>query len=246
MRRTLGGICILLFACGLAACSDGISLLNDDVVGSGTIVTETRAVAEFDQITLAGEGAVIITEGPGASLTIETDDNLMAHIETTVRGGELRIATESGIDINPTNSVIYRVSTPEITELSLSGAGTLTLGQSEAESLTIKLSGAGGIEVASLIADRLSVEISGVGSITIAGAVGNQDVRLPGAGNYEAAELRSSIATVTTSGTGSATVWVTSELDAEVTGVGSIDYFGTPQVTESITGIGSITSRGDK
>lgn len=236
----------LLLASGAAACNDGLDFNVDDVEGSGTITTETRDVAGFDEITLAGEGSVIVSEGPEASLTIETDDNLLAHIETTVRDNVLLIATESGIDIDPTRSVTYRVSAPEITGLTLSGAGSFSLATSDSDSLTLRVSGAGDIEIPSLVAEELSVVLSGIGSIVLAGEVATQEVSLSGAGNYEAADLRSITATVTTSGAGSATIWVVDELEASITGVGDIEYFGSPLVTQRVTGLGSIESRGDK
>lgn len=247
MRHIFVYMSVLLLSFVLAACDDvEVFTGGDGVRGSGTIVTETREVTGFNQITLAGEGAVILTEGQDPSLTIETDDNLMVHIQTSVTGDVLRIATESGIDIDPTDSVVYRVSAPTITGLTLSGAGSLQLSESGAEEMAVLLSGAGDIRIGSLSAAELVVEISGAGAVTIAGQTGLQTVKIPGAGSYEGAELASSSATVTTSGVGSATVWVTDQLVATVTGVGSIDYYGTPAVTQAVSGVGTINSRGDK
>jgi len=238
--------CALATVIALSAC-EGISVRNDsdDVEGGGTVVTESREVASFDRITLAGEGSVIITEGTEASLSIETDDNLLAYIETTVGNGTLTIATESGIDIDPTEGVVYRVTTPRLAGLTLTGAGSFQMAEHEAERFSVSLSGAGDIDVDRLIADELAVTISGAGSVTVAGEVAHQDITIPGSGSYFAVDLRSRSAAVTTSGVGSATVWVTDELDAELTGVGSIDYYGSPRVTESVSGVGAITDRGD-
>ena len=46
---------------------------GDVVVGSGTIVTESRPVAAVQRVVLTGEGDVIITQGDEESLTIETE-----------------------------------------------------------------------------------------------------------------------------------------------------------------------------
>jgi hypothetical protein len=215
------------------------------VDGSGTIVTEARDVPEFERVVLAGEGRVIITTGTAPSLNIETDDNLMQHIETSVTGGELDIRTESGIDIDPTNSVVYRLTTPAISGIRLAGAGDIDLDTVAGGTFEIELIGAGDIEVASLMAEQLEVTISGVGSVTVTGGVASQEINIPGAGSYQGRALQSRQAVVTASGAGSADVWVTETLEATVSGVGSIDYYGSPTVTESVTGIGSINARGE-
>jgi hypothetical protein len=240
---------LLAFAT-LTACGDGISITfdsidGDEVRGNGTILTETRQVGDFDEITLAGEGLVVVTVGPEASLSVTTDDNLLAHIETTVQGGVLEIATEQGVDIDPTDSVRYEVSTPAVDRLTLTGAGDFELADVTSDRFAVVLTGAGDVWIGDLTADELQVDITGAGSVEVAGEVTSQTVRLPGAGSYEAPRLKSSTATVSTSGVGSATVWVTDELDARVTGVGSIDYYGSPSVSSSVTGIGSISGRGD-
>ncbi len=242
-HRTFIGLLALLL---IAACGDVDVDLGRDVDGSGTVITETREVSDFERITLAGEGSVIVTVGEPASLSIETDDNLLQHIETTVRGNTLVIETEDGIDIDPSDSVIYRVSTRELTGLTLAGAGDFDVASADADSFSITLSGAGDVNVGALTAPELDVEISGAGRVELAGDVSTLDVTLTGIGNYEGADLRSARADVSTTGAGSATVWATDDLSATITGVGSIDYYGSPQVTQTVTGVGTISGLGDK
>lgn len=241
----LGAVLVLA---AITACGNGISITfdadGDSIDGSGTIVTETRDVGDFDAIRLTGEGTVVVTEGTAPSLSIMTDDNLLAHIETSVGGNVLDIGTESGIDIDPTDSVRYEVTAPNIEKLTLTGAGDFEMAEVEADSFSVVLSGAGDIRIGELSANELDVDIPGAGGVTISGEVTSQTVRLSGAASYEGSQLKSRDAIVSTSGVGSASVWVTGKLDASVTGVGSIDYHGSPQVTSSVTGIGSINSRG--
>ncbi len=239
-------VCALLMVAVLAACDDGVVFDNArDVEGNGVIVTEDRTVADFERIILAGEGAVIVTEGESASLTVETDDNLLTYIDTDVDGRTLEIATEPGIDIEPTDSVVYRVTARHVTGVTLSGAGRFELGECDAKAFSVVLSGAGEIAIGRLAAEDLDVEITGAGAVVVAGKVVAQDVSIPGAGSYEGRDLESGHATVRTSGLGSATVWATDTLDARVTGVGDIEYFGSPRVTSSVSGVGNITHRGD-
>jgi len=229
------------------ACADG-SLFDDDmerVAGSGTVVAESRQVGGFEKVTLAGEGIVSITTGDAASLVIETDDNLMQYIETAVGGGELEIRTQEGIDIDPSDGVMYRITAPSINALRLSGAGDIDLDQARANRVTVELLGAGDIEIGFVDATELTMSISGVGRVQTAGEVDSQELSLTGAGSYEGRELLSTTAVVSATGAGSAEVWVTGNLDATISGIGNIDYYGSPQVTESITGIGTLNARGE-
>lgn len=252
MGRTFLSLCAVLLVSGVTACSDGLVNLDGDalggvgVEGSGTIVSEAREVDDFSRINLMGEGTVAVTEGRETSLTIETDDNLLSHIDTSVTDGTLEITTEPGIDIDPTDTVVYEVTVSNVVGVTLAGAGRIRLAEGRADSFAIELSGAGDIEIGALTTDALDAAISGVGSIVVAGSAESQVVTVSGAGSYEAADLQSVRATVTNSGVGSAAVWVTESLDATVSGLGSIDYFGSPEVTQAVSGIGTVNARGDR
>ncbi len=254
MGRTFLSVCAaLLVSTVVTACGDGLVVnLDGDVFsgvgveGSGIIVTEARDVGDFNRINLGGEGTVTVTEGDETSLTIATDENLLVHIDTRVTGATLEIFTEPGIDIDPTDTVVYEVTLPDIVGVTLAGAGRIEMGECRTDSFAIELSGAGEIQIGALATDALDATISGVGSIVVAGTAESQVVTVSGAGDYEAADLQSVRATVTNSGVGAATVWVTESLDATVSGLGSIDFFGSPQVTEVVSGIGTVNPRGDR
>lgn len=245
MRRKAAFIALALSVV-LGACEGAIDIDgDDDIAGSGTITVEDRAIGDIDRVVLAGEGELVIAAGP-TSLSIETDDNLLAHIETVVSGRALEISTESGVDIDPSDGVVYRLTTPQLTAVTLSGAGTVDTGAWEAENFTIVLSGAGDLELGPLTTGSLAVTLSGIGEVTVSGSTGRLTMELPGAGSFNGAELAVRDADVTASGAGSATVWVTETLDATLSGVGSIEYYGSPAVTQTVTGVGSIESLGDK
>lgn len=246
MRRLVQRLVLIGAVLVLAACDGSISIgPGGKVVGNGSITTEDRSVTDFDRVVLAGEGQVIIERGP-AKLTIETDDNLLTHIDTEVANKTLEISTSSGIDIDPSDSVTYRISTERLTGITLTGAGDITTSSWESDDFSIALSGAGDIDVAMLTTGDLDVMLSGVGQVTVAGTADRLTMALPGAGNFDGADLEAASVEVTASGTGSATVWAVETLVATLSGVGSIDYFGSPTVTQTVTGVGTINSRGER
>lgn len=230
----------------LTACDD-VSLTSDAarVSGSGTIVSETREVSTFERVVLAGEGHVIVTPGSQPSLEIETDDNLLPHVVSSVQGGELVLSTEEGVDLDPSNTVTYRVGLPAITGIELLGAGALDVGRVETDRFEVLLAGAGNIRVEAVVADRIDVTLGGAGSIGLSGEVDLQVVDLPGAGNYRAENLQSAAAEVRSTGAVGATLWAVDRLDITASGTGSIRYYGHPTIDQSVTGTASIESLGD-
>jgi hypothetical protein len=155
------------------------------------------------------------------SLSVTAEDNILPLITTTVSGQTLRIGGPSGVIVRPTRGVTYALTVKDLKDLTLSGAGNITVN---------------GIQT-----DTLRVVLSGAGKLTISGTAPRQEVTLSGAGAYEADNLASNTASVTVSGTGSARVKVRDTLDATVSGVGSIVYLGDPAVTQHVTGAGSVT-----
>jgi hypothetical protein len=217
--------------------------------GSGRIRSETRDVSDFTAVNFSAYGELTIIQGESEGLTIETDDNILPYVESTVSGATLTLDFDDGSWIplaQPTNSINYILTVKTLTDLDLSGAGTVHSEQLTAENLTLRESGAGTITIDQLTADDLSVDISGAGTIELAGQVTRQTVEMSGLGSYEAGDLESQEATITLSGAGSATVWTHEQLDATLTGAGSISYYGAPQTNASSSGIGSVKSLGDK
>ena len=249
MRRTSTSlIAVGIALLGPAACGsiDVTIDTGDRVEGSGEVVTEDRSVEGFNRVVLAGEGELTILQGDAESLTVETDDNLQEHIETRVIGDQLQIRTAAGINIDPTDSVTYRLTATDLDEVELSGAGTITMEQWSTTDAAVVLTGAGDIEVGVLAATTLGVDLRGAGTIRLAGAVEGHDVDLSGVGEYEAADLESGVATVVLSGAASATVWATDQLHVRISGTGSVAYHGSPALEQEVSGIGSVEALGPK
>ncbi len=240
---TLIALITASLACAVPSISSGIRTIK----GSGNVVTADRDVSDFDSVALLGFGRVIITQGDEEALTVETDDNLMQYIETKVRGGTLELGfTEDDLLLNPSDSIIFRLSLVDLTALDASGAGLFEIDELDTDRLEVTLNGAGDIKIDSLSATDLVVTVNGAGQVELAGQVKTQEITLSGLGNYVATDLESQTATVRVPGAGSVGIWVLDTLDVTISGAGSVEYFGSPDVTQDISGVGSVTSRGDK
>src|SRR5689334_6787286 len=63
------------------------------VRGSGVATSETRTLAPFTAVDLAGSNNVTVKVGAPQSVVVHADDNLVGHVRTTVRSGTLVIET---------------------------------------------------------------------------------------------------------------------------------------------------------
>ncbi|MEZ4664556.1 MAG: head GIN domain-containing protein [Caldilineaceae bacterium] len=223
----------------------GFQIVN----GSGTVVTEERPVSDFTRVDFTGFGELTLVQGDNEALTIETDDNLLPYIKTSVSGDTLTIGFARRFWlplVRPTQSIRYRLTVKTLDHLDFSGAGTVTAATLHADSLTLVESGAAEINLANLTANALTVEMSGSGSLGLAGEVTRQTVELSGLGSYAAGDLASQSAQINLSGVGEATLWVREQLDADMSGAGTIRYYGSPQVNASSSGIGAVKRLADK
>ena len=226
-----------------------VLLLSSCTIGSRRIVTETRAVSDFDEVIFEGIGELDITQGDRESLTIEAESNVMRRIITEVRGGTLHIRMRRGLlglGVVPTKSTRYDLTMKDIRSLDLSGVGTISAEEIIADDLHIDVSGAGSVGIDELVADGLTVDHSGLGKCEVAGRVERQSVDITGAGEYDGSDLEGQIVDIRLSGLGRGTVWANERLDIELSGAGTVRYYGDPRVTQDISGVGSVRSLGDR
>jgi hypothetical protein len=241
---------ITLVAMVLSAC-DAESIVNDRdrdrIEGSGRVVTENRPASGFSAISFFTEGSVTITQGDAESLTVETDDNLMQYLETTVTDGVLNIKVQENprVDIDPSDGIKWEIAVVDLEAISLFGAGSVEVGGLTADELSITVAGAMDLVIDDLSTGDLDVAVTGVAEIVLGGDVRTANLTLTGAGMIDTSALSAQHASALVSGAGDILVWAIDTLEATVTGIGDIKYHGSPSVARVITGAGSIRSTGD-
>ncbi len=220
---------------------------EDAAIGSGTIVSESRIVPDFTGVVIAGEGSVVLVQADQPSVTLRTDDNLASLVTTDVRDGLLFIDRAEGVsDIDATDGVRLQIAAPEIRQVGITGAGSITMDGLVTGQLSILMNGAGSIELTGIDATRLVVDGAGAGLMTVTGVVETQEIFVSGTVGYQAGDLESTSATVETNSVSDVVVWVTNDLNFLVRGIGDFGYFGSPTVTSEVTGAGAVTQLGPK
>ncbi len=208
----------------VSGCSDNSSVSNkEQIVGSGKLVSETRAVAPFTGIQLVGSGNVVITHDTVQTLTVETDDNILGLLSTSVENGLLIVSLKDGSYSNITVNIHASMKTVNLLECVGSGQFTTS---------------------GSVNTDVITCRITGAGSMTLNGTARSETIEIDGAGEIHNFGLVSSTCSAAISGAGNIEVAVTDELTASIAGSGVITYTGNPPtVHQTISGTGVIKAR---
>jgi hypothetical protein len=187
--------------------------------GSGVAASETRTLAQFSALELAGSNNVSVQVGTPQSVVVHADDNLVGKVRTTVRSGTLVIETTGSFSTRAPMRV--SVVVPELTSVSLSGSGNVIVDGVDSPSFTASLPGSG--------------------TLLVAGRADHLEASLPGSGQMNLHGLRARAVQVELSGSGEIQVYAADSLDAEVSGSGSVMYAGNPpHVARTVTGIGAV------
>lgn len=211
-----------------------------DIVGSGNVVEESRAVSGFSSVDLSGVGRLSIEQTGSESLVVRAEDNLLRYIQTMVVGGELEIRTEPGVDLQATQSIEYRLTVDDLTAAQLSGVGRLVCDDLSTPRMNLDFSGVGGVVFTDLDAQQLEVDMSGVGDVRVTGRVTEQELHVSGVGDFKGQGLSSNRATVEITGSSSATVRVSNRLEVRIVGSGCVYYIGNPTIDSTTTGSGCV------
>ncbi len=255
-------VALLVFVFVLSACS---FTPPGTVTGSGKMVTESFDVQGFDQIRIGTSGVLYIEQGNEFSLSIEADDNILPLLDVEVEQGVLTLRTEPDITPLQFETIIYRVTLPELSMIDLSGSADIRVEDFSADSLSVNINGSGDVTFVNLDVTSLSVRISGSGDMilpnvsadTILAEINNSGlmdvagetealtVKVSGSGDLLADALKASTVEVAVNGSGDAMVWAVDTLDVSISGSGNVQYLGAPELTEKISGGGDLTKLGN-
>lgn len=256
----LGWIGLMSFMWMIAACT--VSNDQKRVTGNGTVIVESRSAASFGKIDAEGDFMIIYKKSSISSISVSADENLMPYIETTVDGGTLKIKAKSGYLPVGSTTLIVRVSSPAVSDLSLLGSGLLSADTLTGTNFASDLNGSGAIAIRYAKGDKMVSTLLGAGSQEIGGQWNYVDCNLEGQGNYDLTGKSSNLKLVVDgSGTISAYPLITSQanvniigaarcyisvnqsLSVKIDGSGKVLYKGTAsQIDKTITGDGSVTA----
>lgn len=206
--------------------------------GNGDLISETRALADFDKVDYQIEGEIEIRKGSIHEIRIEGNSNQVEHLKTRVSNGRLKIYSERCLKSSDFTFVVY---TPELEEVKLSGSGdALVVDDFSSGEMTFDVSGSGKITASSESALKVKVKISGSGELNLEGACQTFDAQVSGSGKVHAYGLVCNTLNAGISGSGNIEAFVSNTLNANISGSGTIRYKGTAVINSNISGSGKV------
>jgi hypothetical protein len=191
------------------------------VHGSGVRKTEHRNLPSFTAIETTGAFVVQVNCKKPASFEIEGDDNILPLIQTEVRNGVLRVSSTKRYSTR--DPISLRITVPDLTSVSSTGAGKFTVSDLKNENFEIHSTGA-----ALVIAE---------------GQTNSVKISSTGAGKIDSHDLLAGKVEVTVTGAASVDVYASDQLDVTVSGAGRVTYSGEAKVNKHISGAGQVNKK---
>ncbi len=233
LRIATAGLCFLLVSI-FYGCFNSIE-------GSGPIITKSRDVGQFTNLTLDIPAKVTLVISDSAGCVIVAQQNIIDNIETKRNGDNLRIKSKNNFRCD--KQVEITISTSLLEAVNINGSGDVQgMNPVKGNDLKLSINGSGNITLNASVADLVS-KINGSGDIFVSGKAGHHQVEINGSGNLKAYDLITDICKVNINGSGDAEINVNSNLDARLIGSGNITYKGTPTIKSEITGSGSLSKK---
>jgi hypothetical protein len=214
------------------------------IKGTGNIAKMSRAAEQFTEVEISNAFELHVKQDSSRSVNIETDQNLQEYVIVENDGDRLRIYSEGGFNLDPSNGsrVKIYVSSPVFKRLQASGACTIvgdnTL--SSNEQLDIELSGASDADI-QLKMPKMTLGLSGASSATLRGESKDISIEGSGASHAKCFELLSETTDVDMSGASSAEVFASIKINASASGASNVRYKGAAAIgTKSESGASNI------
>ncbi|MCK4919765.1 MAG: DUF2807 domain-containing protein [Bacteroidales bacterium] len=210
------------------------------VEGNGRIVSEERSIGDFEEIVSSGSFVVEVKLSSQTGIWIETDENLLPYIETSIQGNTLVLETKSARCIRSREAIIIYVDAINIEKLKLSGSGVIYCDNVVGEDFEVVLPGSGKISCLGLDVNYLIASLPGSGEIEVGGYATISEYTLSGSGLIKGIDLITEKCYASIPGSGNIYTTVTNLLDYSISGSGNLYYKGSPEIIGDITGSGNI------
>lgn len=215
---------------------------GEKVRGSGALKKQSRAVSHFTGLTLNVPAQLELRIGNTEGITIETDDNLLPLIETTIDNGTLKIRpVKKNMNLHATSMKII-VHARQVDRIALGGSGAIRSDALRGTRMQFDLGGSGSIDVKSIEGEAVSVTVGGSGNFKAGGGSARTvSVSIGGSGDVDLGRMAAGDASVSVAGSGTAEVWARDNLSATIAGSGDVNYHGDPKISRSVVGSGDVT-----
>lgn len=214
------------------------------IKGNGKITSITRTTLDYDTVNFSGPFDYVLVSGKEGQIKIEGEENLLQHIVTEVKNGNLSVKTENHINLQTSKNKTIKITVPfeDISAVSLTGSGDVwNENNISTKALKVSLTGSGDIKL-KINTSSTEASVTGSGDVDLIGDTDTLKVKVTGSGDFEGFHLNSNDVDVSVAGSGDAKVTCHGHLKARVVGSGDIKYKGNPKTEDTkVAGSGSIS-----
>jgi hypothetical protein len=224
------------------------ALAADRVVGSGKLVTDTRAgLTDFQAVTSRASVKLVIRQAAREAVQVRADDNIVPLVETSIEnqgGGRTLVVTlKKNTSISTRSEIVVTVDVVKLKALASSGSGDIVVESLDTPTLSLSLSGSGDAHLGRLKTDDLAVQVSGSSDVDGNGRAAKLSMSISGSGSARLKDLQVDEASVNIAGSGDAELSVARNLAVAIAGSGDVVYHGDAKVVSRVAGSGSVTRR---
>ena len=218
---------------------------QDGIVGNGQIVKQQRSIGNFDKLAVRVGMRVQIVAGDAGKAELEGESNILEHVVTEVKNGELTVMLAQNKSYKQTKGVTVTIHVAKLDQILVStGCSVESDLPIQANTLTATVE-TGSRLTTSVSTKTLKLTVKEGSQAALQGTATDADIRLSGAGKLSADKLTIMRANVRLDGASRADIHVTETLSASADGVSTVTYTGNPTVTsQEATGLSKIRKQG--
>lgn len=206
---------------------------------------ETRkfSVSGFTRLSMGNAFKIDVKQGNSYSVTATGRAEDLDDIESSVKGGELRLGYKNHNWNKNRKTVEVSITMPSLDGVDFSGASKANVARfSGVKSMDIEVSGASQVTM-SLASPKVSVDLSGASSLTLSGEGDVLTGEVSGASSLKGRDFSAKTVNIDASGASSAAVLASNTVNAEASGASSIRYSGSARDIHSSTSGASSVKR---
>jgi len=200
--------------------------------GNGNNIILKRSIEDYEAIRVSDSLHVELVDGMTGNLIINGEENLLKHVLTEVKKGELRIAIEKMYRLRPSlggKKIQITVPVEQINSIKILGSGDVISKKTlQSQGFKTEISGSGNINT-DLEVETLFANVAGSGYLNFSGKAKSFQASSSGNCNINAYALEAEDVGVSLAGSGIMKVKAKKKLKARVAGSGYIQYQGNPE-----------------
>ncbi|MEG3163630.1 DUF2807 domain-containing protein [Sphingomonas sp. PB2P19] len=203
------------------------------VPAAAPAATRTVSVGSFERIRIDGPFEVRVQTGRSPGATITGDVHATDEVQVRVTGSTLVVAQgtngwgeQAGAAKGP---IVVTLSTPNLVSAVVVAGGRLTISGMKAMRVDLSVSGAGSLSLAKADTDQLNATVLGTGQMTVGGRAARARLTTSGPGVIDASTLAVRDLTVVLDGVGETKAMASGSAQVTNTGLGMVTVTGPAQ-----------------